>query len=75
MTTAGTLATAKRPHLRLLRRGASLLLLVAVSIAFMYPFVWLLSASFKPRGDVFDNRLIRRISCSKTTSTFGRTRR
>lgn len=58
MTTAGTLATAKRPHLRLLRRGASLLLLVAVSIAFMYPFVWLLSASFKPRGDVFDNRLI-----------------
>lgn len=25
---------------------------------FLYPFVWLLSASFKPRGEVFDNKLI-----------------
>ena len=25
---------------------------------FMYPFFWLLAASFKPRGEVFDNRLI-----------------
>ena len=29
-----------------------------VTIAFIYPFVWLLSASLKPRGDVFDNKLI-----------------
>jgi multiple sugar transport system permease protein len=33
-------------------------LLVAVTIAFVYPFVWLVSASLKPRSDVFDNRLI-----------------
>jgi len=32
--------------------------LVACSIAFLYPLVWLLSASFKTRGTVFDNRLI-----------------
>lgn len=34
------------------------LLLVGFSILFLYPFVWLVSASFKPRGEVFDNRLI-----------------
>jgi multiple sugar transport system permease protein len=33
-------------------------LLVAVTIAFVYPFVWLVSASLKPRSDVFDNRLV-----------------
>lgn len=33
-------------------------LLVAVTVAFVYPFVWLVSASLKPRSDVFDNRLI-----------------
>jgi multiple sugar transport system permease protein len=32
--------------------------LLAFTVAFMYPFVWLLSASFKPRGEVFDNKLI-----------------
>lgn len=31
--------------------------LVVATLAFVYPFVWLLSASVKPRGDVFDNRL------------------
>lgn len=25
---------------------------------FMYPFLWLISASLKPRGDVFDNKII-----------------
>ncbi|MEV0146095.1 MULTISPECIES: carbohydrate ABC transporter permease [unclassified Nonomuraea] len=29
-----------------------------LTIAFIYPFVWLLSASFKPRSEVFDHRLI-----------------
>ncbi|MEV4161522.1 carbohydrate ABC transporter permease [Nonomuraea dietziae] len=29
-----------------------------ISVLFAYPFVWLLSASFKPRGEVFDHRLI-----------------
>jgi len=40
--------------------GSVLLTLVLVGVAalFLYPFLWLLAASFKPRGQVFDNRLI-----------------
>jgi multiple sugar transport system permease protein len=30
----------------------------ALTVVFTYPFLWLLSASFKPQGDVFDNKLI-----------------
>lgn len=33
-------------------------LLILVALAFLYPFAWLLAASLKPRGEVFDNRLI-----------------
>lgn len=33
-------------------------LLVGFALLFLYPFVWLLSASLKPRGEVFDNSLI-----------------
>jgi multiple sugar transport system permease protein len=40
------------------RRVLVIAALVLLTIAFIYPFVWLLSASLKPRGDVFDNRLI-----------------
>ncbi|MFE6257434.1 carbohydrate ABC transporter permease [Agromyces sp. NPDC057865] len=32
--------------------------LTILGVVFIYPFVWLVSASFKPRGEVFDNRLI-----------------
>ena len=32
--------------------------LLAFTVVFIYPFVWLVSASFKPRGEVFDNKLI-----------------
>ncbi|WP_295660836.1 carbohydrate ABC transporter permease [uncultured Nocardioides sp.] len=32
--------------------------LVAVTVVFTYPFIWLVSASLKPRSDVFDNKLI-----------------
>ncbi|MFE5670060.1 carbohydrate ABC transporter permease [Agromyces sp. NPDC056523] len=32
--------------------------LCLIGIVFVYPFVWLVSASFKPRSEVFDNRLI-----------------
>ena len=32
--------------------------LTVLTVVFAYPFVWLVSASFKPRGEVFDNRLI-----------------
>jgi multiple sugar transport system permease protein len=39
-------------------RVVAVALLVVVTIGFAYPFVWLVSASFKPRGQVFDNRLI-----------------
>jgi multiple sugar transport system permease protein len=34
------------------------LIMAAVTLVFIYPFIWLLSASFKPRGEVFDNKLI-----------------
>ena len=34
------------------------LLLTGVALAFLYPLAWLLSASLKPRGEVFDNRLV-----------------
>lgn len=34
------------------------ILLVGFALLFLYPFVWLLSASLKPRGQVFDNSLI-----------------
>jgi multiple sugar transport system permease protein len=45
------------------RRGRAgrigvLVALSACTLVFIYPFVWLVSASLKPRGDVFDNRLI-----------------
>ncbi|SFS01639.1 carbohydrate ABC transporter membrane protein 2, CUT1 family [Agrococcus baldri] len=33
-------------------------LLLACTGLFLYPIVWLLAASLKPRGEVFDNRLI-----------------
>jgi len=33
-------------------------LLSLFACAFLYPFLWLLSASFKPRGEVFDNSII-----------------
>lgn len=34
------------------------ILLIGFALLFLYPLVWLVSASFKPRGEVFDNRLI-----------------
>jgi multiple sugar transport system permease protein len=43
------------------RRGVRILSIVALSligVVFVYPFIWLISASFKPRGEVFDNKLI-----------------
>lgn len=52
---------AGRGGARARRRAGTVLAWVALSllgIVFMYPFVWLVSASFKPRSDVFDNRLI-----------------
>jgi multiple sugar transport system permease protein len=34
------------------------IVLVGFSLLFLYPFAWLLAASLKPRGQVFDNALI-----------------
>jgi multiple sugar transport system permease protein len=34
------------------------ILLAGISVLALYPFVWLVSASLKPQGDVFDNKLI-----------------
>ncbi|WP_109474470.1 carbohydrate ABC transporter permease [Ornithinimicrobium cavernae] len=50
-------ARRRRPR-GLLGRVLVLLALSALTIVFIYPFVWLISASFKPRGEVFDNKLI-----------------
>ena len=43
---------------RRVRRAVIVACLIALTVVFAYPFVWLVSASFKPRGEVFDNRLI-----------------
>ena len=43
-----------------LRRLPYLVVLLAASVLFLYPFVWLVSASLKPRTDVFDNSLVPR---------------
>src|SRR3954463_12281655 len=36
------------------------IVLLAFAVLFLYPFAWLLAASLKPRGEVFDNALIPR---------------
>jgi multiple sugar transport system permease protein len=51
---------AHREHMPLWRRTPYLITLVLLGVLFTYPFLWLVSASFKPRTDVFDNALIPR---------------
>jgi multiple sugar transport system permease protein len=41
-----------------LRRLPYLVVLLLASVLFLYPFLWLISASLKPRTEVFDNSLI-----------------
>jgi multiple sugar transport system permease protein len=43
---------------RLARRIGFLALLILFTVLFLYPFLWLLSASFKTTAEVFDGRLI-----------------
>jgi multiple sugar transport system permease protein len=53
--------TARRPGRsprRRIWRALTWVALLVFGVIFIYPFVWLVSASFKPRGEVFDNRLI-----------------
>jgi multiple sugar transport system permease protein len=50
----------RRPRASRAQRWAVSAVLAAFTVVFVYPFVWLVSASFKPRGEVFDNRLVPR---------------
>ena len=47
-----------QPNASWITKGLFLVLLVFLAIIFLYPFAWLLSAAFKPRGETFDNALI-----------------
>ena len=49
-----------RSTVRGLKKLIWIALLTGLSVLFLYPFIWLVSASFKPQGDVFDNRLVPR---------------
>ncbi len=50
----------RQPKLGHFKRAIFIAVLLALTLLFVYPFLWLVSASFKPQGDVFDNRLIPR---------------
>jgi multiple sugar transport system permease protein len=47
-----------RPRVSWITQAFFILLLTALSILFIYPFLWLTSASFKPKGDTFSSNLI-----------------
>jgi multiple sugar transport system permease protein len=47
-----------RPRGSWVRNGMFAVILVGLSILFLYPFAWLISASLKPSNEVFDNQLI-----------------
>jgi multiple sugar transport system permease protein len=40
------------------RRVIVIVALLICTVIFIYPFIWLVSASFKPRSQVFDNKII-----------------
>ena len=50
----------RRPKFGGIKNVFFLILLTGISVLAIYPFLWLLSASLKPQGDVFDNKLIPR---------------
>jgi multiple sugar transport system permease protein len=47
-----------RPDSSWIWKGVLILLLIALSILFLYPFQWLAAAAFKPRGETFDNAFL-----------------
>lgn len=57
-TDAAALRTTGRRQRTRASRIFAWVALALLGVIFVYPFVWLVSASFKPRGEVFDNRLI-----------------
>ena len=50
--------TGTRPKRRSPLKLLLWLALLAATAVFLYPLIWLVSASFKPQSEVFDNRLI-----------------
>jgi len=48
----------RRRPVNYVTRGLFVLVLLFFSVLFLYPFLWMVSASLKSRGDVFDNKLI-----------------
>ncbi len=52
--------TARRRRVPLgnFKRAIFMAAVLLLSVLFIYPFLWLISASLKPKTDVFDNRLI-----------------
>ncbi|MFP5347386.1 MAG: carbohydrate ABC transporter permease [Actinomycetes bacterium] len=61
---AGTAGRPRRPHRDprvprgLAGRVGFIVAMAAVTVLFLYPFFWLVSASLKPRSQVFDNSLL-----------------
>ena len=51
-------APRRGPRVGHFKQAIFILVLIALSVLFIYPFIWLVSASFKPNDQVFDNRLI-----------------
>jgi multiple sugar transport system permease protein len=47
-----------QPNAGWLTKGLFVLLCIGLAILFVYPFLWLVGAAFKPRGYTFDNSLI-----------------
>lgn len=47
-----------RPERRLVERVIYLLLLTGATALFLYPFIWVVSASLKPLAQVFNNQLL-----------------
>ena len=74
---AASAAVPKRPRGRrgILRRSLVTVALSALAVVFAYPFIWLVSASFKPRGEVFDNALIPHTFTLEMAAPFGKLRR
>ncbi|WP_369200400.1 carbohydrate ABC transporter permease [Streptomyces sp. PU-14G] len=60
-TTAGGAGSGRRRRETRLGRVLRLLALTCASVVFLYPFVWLISASLKPSEHVFDNALIPKV--------------
>jgi multiple sugar transport system permease protein len=55
-----TVRTQRRwvPPLSWITFAIFILVMIGLSILFLYPFEWLIAASFKPRGETFDNRFL-----------------